>query len=500
MFSIRSAGTAPTMGLRPAMLAVLAVLTLASAAPLHGQGLRSDLFQKVDRLMAAATEARAEVLAPTNFAEAKRLHERAETKLDNERSLESIRRDLEKAIEHLEKALEVTELAGMALASPLSARDDAEGADAARYAPRLWKQADEKFGQAARALEDGNVDKARSRGGEATALFREAELEAIKTNFFDETQELLKSAKKKFITRYAPDTLERSRELLEEAEAALERDRYDTDLPRTLAGEAKYEANHAFYIADLARMINDDELTIEHLVLESERPLASIADAVDLVPRFDRGQDETARQIVQFIESLQMENETLAQDLADRGRALDELEAQIAALEGELGGASEEHVALQRRLEAEAEIRERFDSIQKMFGREEARVMREDDDVIVRVVGLQFDVGKAVIQPEYFSLLTKVQDAINLFPGSHIQVEGHTDSHGTDEMNMELSQSRADAVREYLIANMRIDRARVSAVGRGETQPIANNETREGRARNRRIDVVITPDLESMVP
>ena len=72
-------------------------------------------------------------------------------------------------------------------------------------------------------------------------------------------------------------------------------------------------------------------------------------------------------------------------------------------------------------------------------------------------------------------------------------VKGYTDSYGGDNTNLESSQNRADAVREYLLANMAIDKEDIDAVGYGETLPIANNETLEGRARNRRVDLVIEP-------
>jgi outer membrane protein OmpA-like peptidoglycan-associated protein len=88
-------------------------------------------------------------------------------------------------------------------------------------------------------------------------------------------------------------------------------------------------------------------------------------------------------------------------------------------------------------------------------------------------------------------MLTKVQDAIAIFPESVIVVEGHTDSQGADNKNVNLSQDRADSVREYLIANLGLPADRVSSIGYGKTSPIANNDSADGRAQNRRIDVVI---------
>ena len=130
-----------------------------------------------------------------------------------------------------------------------------------------------------------------------------------------------------------------------------------------------------------------------------------------------------------------------------------------------------------------------------MFARNEARVFREGNNVILRLVGLTFDSGKSEIRQESFNLLEKVEKAIDVFPRSELVVEGHTDSYGGDESNQRLSQQRAESVQNYMINAMRIPSYRIIATGFGETNPVANNETESGRARNRRIDIVIKPNL-----
>jgi OOP family OmpA-OmpF porin len=89
-----------------------------------------------------------------------------------------------------------------------------------------------------------------------------------------------------------------------------------------------------------------------------------------------------------------------------------------------------------------------------------------------------------------------VRQAIDVFPNSQAVIEGHTDSYGGDESNMALSRRRAEAVSGYLTNELGVPAFRLSAVGYGETRPIANNETAQGRERNRRIDVRIQPQLQ----
>jgi outer membrane protein OmpA-like peptidoglycan-associated protein len=153
-------------------------------------------------------------------------------------------------------------------------------------------------------------------------------------------------------------------------------------------------------------------------------------------------------------------------------------------------------VALVQRLEAEARIREQFTAIENMFDREQARVSREGNRMIIRLVGLTFQSGQAEVPAAARGLLEKVKAATEVFPRSQVVVEGHTDSYGSDETNLALSRKRAEAVSAYL-AQLGVPALRMSAVGYGETQPIANNDTEQGRARNRRIDIIIEPQLES---
>ena len=121
----------------------------------------------------------------------------------------------------------------------------------------------------------------------------------------------------------------------------------------------------------------------------------------------------------------------------------------------------------------------------------EAKVVFDGDNLVLHVYGINFLSGRAIIQPEYFSLITKVQESIKIFPDRHILIEGHTDSQGNASTNKRLSEERASAVREYIVANMSLNREQITAVGYGSAQPIASNKTEEGRAKNRRIDVVI---------
>ena len=99
-----------------------------------------------------------------------------------------------------------------------------------------------------------------------------------------------------------------------------------------------------------------------------------------------------------------------------------------------------------------------------------------------------FDLGKSSIKDESEEVLADIIAILNEYPNAKFEVEGHTDSTGSAQLNQNLSQSRALAVRDYLVENG-IDEFRLSAKGYGEDRPIATNNTRAGRAQNRRVEI-----------
>jgi outer membrane protein OmpA-like peptidoglycan-associated protein len=101
--------------------------------------------------------------------------------------------------------------------------------------------------------------------------------------------------------------------------------------------------------------------------------------------------------------------------------------------------------------------------------------------------GINFESGRADLTPDSHTVLDQVIASMNAYPEARLEIRGHTDGQGPANFNLELSQRRAEAVRQYLIKGG-IDPGRVSAVGIGEEEPIASNQTPEGRATNRRIE------------
>ncbi len=488
------------MALTIRLLAVASMVILLSSTALAQNALRETFFKDADAALVRADAVNAKLLAPRSYERAREAFEDAEDGLRRGRNIEYVRDKAAEATTNFNKATEAAKLARTVLAQVMKSRQDAANARAPQLAPEQWNDAQDAFGDAIRYLERGDLKRAKREDIEATALYRDAELIAIKAQYLNETRQLLEDAERARVKRYAPVTLSRAQQLLADAERELNENRYDTDLPRNLAQRANYEARHAIYLSEIVRKVRDRDLSVEQLVLDWEEPLREIAGAADVVPDMAAGHDELQVALVEYIDNLRADKQRLEQENEEYSVRLAEMEEEIRTLDERLGGATEERAALVQRLEAQARIKAQFEEVEKLFSRNEARVFREGDTVILRLVGLTFDSGQSEIKQDSFDLLAKVERAIDLFPRSDLVIEGHTDSHGGDELNQQLSQARAEAVRQYMINAMRIPDYRLIATGFGETQPVANNETAAGRARNRRIDIVIKPNLDPVTP
>ncbi len=109
--------------------------------------------------------------------------------------------------------------------------------------------------------------------------------------------------------------------------------------------------------------------------------------------------------------------------------------------------------------------------------------------------GITFDVNSAAIQPDFQNTLNQVASTLVEYPSTAVDIVGHASSDGADDYNQALSERRATSVKNYLVGGG-LQSVRVSSYGVGERQPVATNDTAEGRAANRRVEILLTPVVE----
>jgi outer membrane protein OmpA-like peptidoglycan-associated protein len=180
-----------------------------------------------------------------------------------------------------------------------------------------------------------------------------------------------------------------------------------------------------------------------------------------------------------------------AQYNAERTKTQEEIIAsqrgQLHAAQGQIADAQQQTAAEhQARLDAEKKAKDSMDALAKSM----AVKADERGTVISLPGGVLFATGKAELLPGAQNALNQVADALKAQAEHHFTVEGHTDNQGSNAINEALSAKRANAVRDYLVVHGVASEA-ITAQGIGSNKPIADNKTVEGRAMNRRVEIVV---------
>jgi outer membrane protein OmpA-like peptidoglycan-associated protein len=147
--------------------------------------------------------------------------------------------------------------------------------------------------------------------------------------------------------------------------------------------------------------------------------------------------------------------------------------------------------------EKELELQRKEDELDRQRqeleeARKQLRLEESAQSVTIRLEGdVLFDTGKARLRPEAQAALEKVAIVLAQFPGASVEINGHTDSRGGREMNLDLSEKRAVAVSEFLKKRAELAGLNFTTNGFGEGKPIASNDTPQGRQQNRRVEIVV---------
>ena len=171
---------------------------------------------------------------------------------------------------------------------------------------------------------------------------------------------------------------------------------------------------------------------------------------------------------------------------AQQGRRNAEIEAEQKPSRNPQSSDQQLAKAIQEREALRANLLQQFNAI--FATRDTAR------GLIVNLSDVLFDSGKSTLRAGTREKLAKLSGIVLAYPGLRLAIEGNTDSVGSDAMNQQLSEQRANSVRDYL-ANENIPAASMTSQGLGKTQPVATNDTAEGRQQNRRVELIVSGEV-----
>jgi len=299
---------------------------------------------------------------------------------------------------------------------------------------------------------------------------------------------------------YSPESVVKAEQYVNQAENAFRRN--------DPSGEIATPANLAQQTAEDARLISirkkHEEEVAKQRAQEQERIQQAKAEAEQSRLRAEQNEQQrlSAEQAKQQAEQARQEAQEAARQAAEQRQQAELARQQALAQQQQLAQQAEQarlqaqqaqtqaQQAEQARLAAERQSQETRDRLMSQLN-SVLKTRNTARGLIVNMNDVLFDVNKATLKPGAKLSLAKVAGILMAYPDLKVQVEGFTDSTGTEEYNQQLSEERAQTVRNFLTAQG-VPRDNITSQGFGESEPIASNDNAAGRQMNRRVELVVS--------
>jgi len=304
--------------------------------------------------------------------------------------------------------------------------------------------------------------------------------------------------------KYAADTYQRAVDLLKQSEEYWSRKYVQKKPVATVAREATQTADNARNIS-LKRQL--DEFDEQQRLAAQQREEDARKRAEDEAARRAAAETQAQEAARQREEAQRAEQEAQARAAEQQRQAEESAKARQEA-------EAARQAALQQQQQAEAE-RQRAQLAAQQAEQQRLQAEREKEEMrarllqqlntvletrdtqrglIVNMSDVLFDSGQATLRPAAREKLAKISGIVLAYPGLKLQVEGHTDSIGSDAYNQKLSEKRANNVRDYLV-KQNVPEDAITAMGFGKADPVADNKTAKGRQLNRRVEMVVSGEV-----
>jgi len=451
-------------------LALLLVLTLASCAttPRLTQEEVLGEYEPIATLERALRDAAArdlDILAPEGF-EAARTHFDEALSAATANRREAALTAAAAGLETIEKANDDADISRDLLREVLIVRERANRAGASSIYSESSADLDTDLRRTASLVERGKLEEVKRRRPRLLAGYEQLELAALKEGMVDAAKAALQQARDSGAAKTAPKTYRLAEEELALALSVLDADRTMTEKANTHAMRAKWLAERSMGITELIKDFDRRDYSREDVVLWYQKQLSEINEPIATELPFN----EPNRDVVL----------SLQQSIKDLRKQRDDTALARSQYEQELSVTAEQRAAMEK--------------VVSLFSSTEANVYQQRQNVLISAHGFRFPSGGSELESQNFALLNKIIQAINTFPESTVRISGHTDAVGSAILNQALSEQRATNVAKFLVEVGGVDPRRIAATGYGKERPVASNETAEGRAANRRVEILIVND------
>ncbi len=503
------------------------IVSMIFLLPFSGSSGATTIPQDLQHAFDSLTLIEAPIFAPEAYEKAEKKFNKVREEIARGTKQSKVDKYIDETRELTENVFKVTEFAKLTLSDYLMVRENALKVQAPTRVPELYQKAEEQFVKATKKVEKGDADQGLKEAERARPLFDEAELKAIKVEVMGEASKLVEKADKDEASNFAPVSLDRARTALTKCDNLLSADRYNRNETVEYAATAAYEARHASNITQSIRSMERNDQAWEKLMLLYELEMQKVGEKLGIeLLQFDRGPGPASEEIMLSLEALfvtfetqqninaqiagqladiatQLEMEINVKDPLELAAAINEavgdvllkrdiLKSELDSKKNKLDELADVHEQVSAQLHDRVAIEEKMNTARDIINPTEGEILfNATNDIVLRLSALSFASGTDEITENHVPFLNKVEKVLGMFPDNRLMVEGHTDDLGERSANMMLSEKRAFAVMQYLRRSMSISADRISAVGYGPDKPIGTNTTKEGRAKNRRIDIII---------
>lgn len=470
---------------------------LSSSAVMKQYSSISELKALLNKAEVAGTH----YLAPDGFKNAQNIYSRAFDMASEQTP--GANALAEKGLVRLRLALKHAATSRTILGEVLDAREFTMKAGAKIIYPDEFSKIESKLQDATVAIEDGKTQQAKKMRAELMSEYTMLEISSLKTSITKQAKAMIAKADKKDADEKAPKTFKLAEEEFALALDVLNAGRSQTQKSQIHANKSVYFSTKSIYITDMINNFDRRKFSSEDTILWYQQQLEIVNKPFNKSLSFDKPNYDVVAGIQDQIKGLEIKR-------VDSDNSLNMANDTIISLQGRIAMMLSEHgdvvAGLNKKMKGDNsslkkqlhQVREnnknaeaRYKKIQAMFSDEEAYVYRQDNNVLLETHAFDFKVGGSEIDSRNYDLLEKIMQAINVFGNPEIMIMGHTDSTGSEALNQKLSQKRAQTVTAFLKKIGKYKLRKIETKGYGESRPVASNDTREGRARNRRIEVLI---------
>lgn len=418
-------------------------------------------------------------LAPAGYKQARDMYKDAFNRASSEKP--GANQLAKSGLKRLRTAIKHADSSKVVLREVLDARQKTQKAGAQTIFPDNFAKLELKLQDATGAIEEGNINEAKELRAKLIKEYSLLELSSLKTNTSQQAKAMIAKAKEKDADNLAPKTFKLAEEELALALNVLSAGRTQTQKAQAHANKSVYLASKSIYIAEMIKNFDRRDFSDEDTLLWYQQQLEMVNKPFNQPLLLDKPNYDVI---------IGIQNQ-IAQVIEQKSSA----ENSVLVAKDSIAVLDEKNISLNRKMQGDAASRQkaqaRYNKIRSMFTDSEAYVFRQANNVLLETHAFDFKVGGSEIDSKNFGLLEKIIQAINIFDNPDIVISGHTDSTGSDGLNLQLSRKRARTMASFLQKIGKYPAHKIDIRGHGESRPVASNDTQQGRARNRRIEFLI---------